>query len=119
MTATREQLAWAAGIFEGEGCISLLRRRSPRSDIHSVMVSMYMTDRDVIERFSEIVSIGHLTHGPFKKDTNLLGHVWQTGKFEHAQALIALLWPWLGDRRRARAVEVLQATHNTRSKKWA
>jgi hypothetical protein len=52
----RERLAWAAGIFEGEGSITRIRR----GDGFDLQISINMTDFDVLARFDEIVARGWL-----------------------------------------------------------
>lgn len=101
----REAWAWAAGLFDGEGCIVLDRSHAYR---RQVGLTLAMTDRDLVERFRDVVGGGTITirppdSGP-RKQTLV---VWRTGSFELSQYLIAALWPWLGERRRARAREVL------------
>lgn len=68
---------------------------------------MAMTDHDIVFRFADIMGFGRLTHRlpamtHYKSVLN-----WRAARFEHFQATIALLWPWLGVRRRARAKELL------------
>lgn len=109
----REQLAWAAGLFEGEGCLStrgksvnILRKYRDRG----LVAAMKMTDEDVIFRFKQIVGVGNIT-GPYNKIGKKTWWVWQAGSFEHVQALIAILWPWLCRRRKDRAKELLTLYH--------
>jgi len=42
------EIAWAAGLFEGEGTLNVYRRSSGKLQ---VQVRLGMTDRDVVERF--------------------------------------------------------------------
>jgi hypothetical protein len=94
-------IAWAAGLFEGEGCIT-------QSDIRLVL-RLKMTDRAVVVRFDDILQIGKV-YGPYSyalKD----GHprkpawVWVAAGDEAFDAL-ELLAPWLSERRLARAQEL-------------
>lgn len=97
----REDLAWAAGLFEGEGNVGLFQSRWSRLGITS-------TDRDVLEKFQAVFPAMGRIYGPYDQ-----GHKpfwsWQVSKFEHVQAIIAGIWPWLCSRRRARAADVLRA----------
>lgn len=100
----REDLAWAAGLFEGEGCFT-------RSN-GVPMCRLGSTDEDVIQKLRTIIGFGAIY--PFTR-TNPReggvpwkdGHEWATTNFEHTQAFIAAVWPWLGERRKARAHELL------------
>jgi len=101
-------LAWAAGIFEGEGCIYQYRGRGyqyPR-------LKVGMTDEDIVRRFHEIVGCGSVTrfNSPaHEKRGNKPVWVWTAGRTEDVARVAGMLWPWLGERRRAKAVEVLDA----------
>lgn len=66
-------VAWAAGIFEGEGSLSLAstgrplrdgsRRRTPRMQIG-------MTDLDVLEKFHKAVGLRGTIMGPYDRGAN-------------------------------------------------
>ena len=110
MIRAREDLAWAGGLFEGEGCFSIMTWHRKR---FRCSASLMMTDRDVMQRFVDVIGLGRLL-GPYEHSRGggrYLPHwKWQISGFEEVQALFAMLWPWLGKRRRTRAVEVLAAT---------
>ena len=93
-------LAWAAGLFEGEGTVSY--HGSP-------YVCMTTTDLDVLERFHAVMSFGTLV-GPY--EASYPGKTkpywrWQAYGLEKTQATIAYFWPYLGQRRRERYKEIL------------
>jgi hypothetical protein len=92
-------IAWAAGLFEGEGSISI----DKRNDVPALHMSM--TDKDVVERFAEIVGVGSITHRPYEPPLKEQW-AWQASGTNAVNVLNELL-PWLGARRRARAEEVL------------
>ena len=98
----REEVIWAGGLFEGEGCITVWQRAkyTPQPS-----AGLTMTDEDAVRRFADAVGFGSVRAD---KDR---GHkptwTWKATGFPSVQALVALLWPWLGQRRRARAKEVL------------
>lgn len=96
-------LAWAAGLFEGEGCFNVGFRQSGKI---IVQARLAMTDRDVVERFAAVVQVGHLT-GPRKKRVNeQLVYEWATQWGPGVLAVIQMLSPWFGNRRSAKALEV-------------
>lgn len=108
----REELAWAAGLFEGEGAVcwnaaGLGRRRA--------QACMSSTDEDVIRHFAAVVKVGRV-HGPYTKDGRKPVWKWVAAHFPATQAVVAMLWPWLGERRRATAVRVLRGARSTPSK---
>ena len=105
MKVSREDLAWASGLFEGKGCISGWTVDGHKRYFHTTLST---TDEDVIRKFHLIVGVGTVT-GPFQKAHYKPYWRFRTSSFEEGQALIAVLWSWLGTRRKAKAVEVLKA----------
>ena len=109
-------VAWAAGLFEGEGCIHLARptakRVQPRLEIR-------MTDQDVLERFCQVVERGSVQSRPYDQAPNSLKRVWKWGVYdcEGARHVLNLIWPHLGKRRKKKAEEVLHAIRHMQSKK--
>jgi hypothetical protein len=108
MSAQRDNLAWAAGLFEGEGSISIHQRRNG-------IVHLAMTDADVVERFAKVMGFGRIYHHPQDKRKATYKPLinWVAGSFEHVQAAIAMMWPWLGTRRQSRAIEVLRVAQTS------
>src|SRR5215472_5877824 len=107
MFKSREELAWAAGFFEGEGSFTLNRSRlQPRPQPH---LTISQVERAPLERFmAAIGGFGHI-YGPYVHD--LPGrrgaiHRYRMGRFEHVQATVCFLWPWLSAWRRKQAVSI-------------
>lgn len=93
-----ELVAWAAGIFEGEGSIVEQGR--------VVRLQVKMTDYDVIARLWTI--FGGRVYGPYKYDQGdgserKPAWVWISDGSDPA-AIAREMLPWLGERRRERAV---------------
>lgn len=115
--ATKDtDVAWAAGLFEGEGCVFLqhtgARIRNDGSTCREdgywyPRLGMSQTDLDVLERFVEIV--GGVVRGPYrgKDDRKPLYH-WASQK--NAVAVAQMLYPYLGYRRQGRMLEVFGET---------
>lgn len=103
MLYNKEDLAWAAGLFEGEGCFTVRTtgRPSPAAQVCS-------TDKDVVKRFKRIMGFGSIH--PYIKNggKNKTVWVWSASRFETFQATIALFWKRLSKRRKARAKEILK-----------
>ncbi len=99
---TREQLAWAAGFFEGEGCVSKGK--------HSRFIAINNTDLSMLERFHEALGVG-VVRGPYGPYANGVSKkpywTWSASNFEERQAAIAMLWEWLSERRRVQVVACL------------
>lgn len=101
-------VAWAAGLFEGEGCFSIVRVGTTGM---SFTASLYSTDRDVVERFGEVVGVGTVrekTKGPAWLDHHKTQWRWQAGA-DDAVTVARLLMPHLGTRRSKRGLELIEA----------
>lgn len=104
-TVNREELAWAAGFFDGEGCTMAtgLGKRWAR-------ISITQVDREVLDRFHRATfGLGEI-YGPY-------GYVKGQPQLRYTlygrpnvQAVIAALWPWLGTVKREQARRVLPGT---------
>lgn len=93
---SRESLAWAAGLFEGEGSIT---RRHLR---HTNLV-LAMTDEDVVRRFHEIIGHGKV-YGPYVNHSGVKPQWrWACTGAKNCIAVLAALWCFLGERRKQRA----------------
>ena len=107
---TESEMAWAAGLFEGEGCIGIIGHgASVGNRIRPwVKLTVQMTDRDVLERFFSIVESGgvslhHRANRPRHKDC----WSWQAGARSDVERILLAFLPWFGERRAAKAREAL------------
>lgn len=102
----REELAWAAGFYDGEGSTTLTSQGYPRMNIGQVW-----SNRRTLERFREAVGLGVL-YGPYDKRTELRPNNKPQGMlsiigFEEVQATVVMLWPFLDLDKRNQAKKVL------------
>jgi len=110
----REDLAWAAGLFEGEGSVYL----GITGTYKYPSLKLCTTDKDVIERFHRVVFKLGAIYGPYKYEvvrTPIWS--WETKKFEHIQCVLTLFWGWLGNRRRRKVYEVLSTMKKAYAKR--
>lgn len=96
-------IAWAAGLFEGEGCFSAGYRPSGKAYVVAVLS---MTDRDVVDRFMAIVGCGAIYLRPDARWNHQDTYMWRVQEAVQVRKVIAMLLPYLGERRRAKALEV-------------
>lgn len=99
------QIAWLAGLFEGEGCMSIAKNGGTRLTIR-------MTDRDVIERVNALLpgtKIQVVTPKPAKAYTNQpkTQYAWRISNPDQVRKILTMLLPHFGERRAAKAIEVL------------
>lgn len=103
MAMTRlTDIAWAAGLFEGEGTI--VAGRKPQY----IRLALGMTDRDVVERFASILGGAAQSWYPPRVQSSGRKRMWYwiaTG--QRAANVIRLLMPYLGERRSSRAAVAL------------
>ena len=117
MSERREALAWAAGIFDGEGCIGAISRPSGppgRRVPHLRMSVSQFHDPDVIERFAADLGIGTVAP-PRTRASGAQEWIWRAGGLENVQACIAMLWPWLSGPKRAQAAQAIESYHGRRA----
>ena len=96
--------AWMAGLFEGEGYISVRTdTKKPR-----VLLGLQMTDFDAVERFYATAGMGRL-HGPY--DQKGLGTKptlrWTTSARAEVETLLNRMWDGLCSRRQAKAIQAM------------
>lgn len=100
---TPAEIAWVAGLLEGEGCWS---RRSQGRNGWDIKLSM--SDEDVVYRLQGVTGVGTVNKG-----TSREGHKdmwdWTVSKKEHREWLTGLVYPWMGTRRKARIDEYIGA----------
>ena len=104
------RLAWAAGLFEGEGSIGI-RQDRPHANkklYRYLRLQLDTTDKDVLEKFFTVVGIGNLYGGASGYSTSgTIKPVWKwIVSGSKAVELINKLAPFLGKRRNARLQEV-------------
>ena len=107
-------LAWAAGLFEGEGCSWTSRNKNGTVKIG---LSVTSTDRDVLERFAAIVGgtgrVRARAKNPTRNAATKPVFQWTTQEREDVRRILRLMRPLLGERRAAKA-DVLLSIDFTR-----
>lgn len=105
--ASKEEIAWAAGLFEGEGCLTILHARYKDRVTPYPRIQMSNTDKDLLIRFSEVMRGGSI----YSKKTGALSKkpqwMWQIADKAGVKQAIETLYPWLSVKRQIRAKELL------------
>lgn len=107
---TREEIAWLAGIFEGEGhCRIQIVKNRPYPQ-----VIVDMTDEDIIRRLHSVSGVGRIK-GPFqpKPPAKKPRWTWYVTRGVDAKAFLEAILPWMGDRRINQIENVLQQIQTT------
>jgi hypothetical protein len=101
-------LAWAAGLFEGEGWLSSSIDTRRAGEARKYSAGLTTTDHDIAVRFGAIV--GWKVYGPYER--KLRPHHKTTWRVESCSLPVITetmrrLWPFLGQRRASKVAEVL------------
>jgi hypothetical protein len=99
-----EELAWAAGLFDGEGSVGTYGK-SGRSYFH-LRVSIGQQDRRVLDRFVSVVGLGK-TYGPYSTPHGKERWEYQIAGGT-AREVMDLIWPWLSEPKRLQAERAYQ-----------
>lgn len=100
-------IAWVAGIIEGEGCFNI-RRTAGKYPL--AICSVSMTDFDVIQRLHEVTGIGRVgslrvdKRGSQRKPTLN----WTVAKKRDMARLMLAVYPLMGERRRKKIAEAIE-----------
>ena len=95
-----KQIAWAAGLFEGEGCIT---KRSGGYD----KLQLNMTDFDVVRRFGSIVGVGQFHERKKDKPHHKPQLAWVCRNRDDIIRILSAFLPYFGDRRAYKALNIL------------
>lgn len=104
-----EDIAWAAGLFEGEGFFSQTMGPPRKDGSRSCYpeVGLVSADEDVLRRFHAIIGIGTVYHRKPETQRHKETWGWQVSSISRVSFVYALLKPYLGERRLARGQEVM------------
>lgn len=105
----REELAWAAGLWDGEGSCGVYERKDGRMRAGSqwslrVSVGQHH-DPEVLHRFRAIVGVGKV-YGPYSHPSGDRYVFQVVGK--NAIAVLDKIWPWLSGPKRCQAQAALE-----------
>lgn len=95
------ELAWAAGFFDGEGCISLANRKTKPS----LRVSVCQMDRRPLDRFHKALGGLGVVWEP-KPGMVSKACYWKTTT-DQAMAVLSLLWCYLSEPKREQTLRIL------------
>ena len=103
------QLMWAVGLFEGEGCITKASNRPG-----SFTMELWMSDKDIVERFHAAVGVGSLKERAKKRDPNhATMYGWTLYSRDLIRGLLNDMLPHFGHRRAHKALDVLDVLECT------
>lgn len=100
---TPEEIAWVAGILEGEGCFHV-----KRNWYNQPSITVDMTDEDILLRLAKFTEIGRV-YGPYEGVNKPKWH-WKVQRINDCIALCNAVLPWMGERRTEQINSLLEAT---------
>lgn len=111
---TEAELAWVAGLLEGEGCFTIANQRQWSRHYRYPVIACTMTDLDVIQRLHKLVGMGRVG-GPYGRAVRngtprKPQWKWQLQRRDQAAMLMRTLLPLMGERRANRIRYVLFMT---------
>lgn len=86
------ELAWCAGLMDGEGCISIYRFSNCRAGA-SVMLRLVMTDEICVRRFARILGVGIVRR--YVRPGRRPYYRWYCGRREEVGRVLSALRPYL------------------------
>lgn len=104
----KEELAWAAGFFDGEGCTTVTRCRPKLRAIDQerpqigLRSSIAQVEKDVLDRFCVAVGVGAV-RGPYQSRNNRQPHFQWNASNVDVVKMLDLLWPYLSNPKRVQA----------------
>lgn len=108
---TREiEVAWAAGLFEGEGCFTSSMRpikRGQEKRYKQYLCKLHSTDLDVLQKFHRIVKVGTIGVVRKAQEHHKQQWYWATSSQEDFRYIVDLFFGHLGKRRQLRAMELM------------
>jgi LAGLIDADG DNA endonuclease family protein len=90
-----------AGLFEGEGCITISHSRHRNGKLYSQpRLKLNMVDEDVVRRFHKALGIGHVCDEVPRRSNHKHQWSWYVSSKQDVAAALDMLMPWFGERRR-------------------
>jgi hypothetical protein len=108
---TESEIAWLAGIYEGEGCCKISSGRA-------IGVEIVMTDEDIIQRLHELTGVGYVHTLAQRNEKYKQVYKWNVGSADAVEFLTTIL-PWLGKRRSIRAKNAITNWQTNRKQSTA
>ena len=93
---TNERIAWAAGFFDGEGCVNLVRNSNRKSWYPELQVGN--VHKQSLERFRDIVGTGKIYARKIVRDYRQM-YVWVAAA-RQAEHALRLLTPYMITKRK-------------------
>jgi hypothetical protein len=102
------EIAWIAGLFEGEGSVGVYYNKRGTA---AVRLTIAQKTDEVLVRCYEILNMGHV-YGPYRiKGSQLM--LWAVSNIEDVYKVIQLIYPWLSQKRQVQCDVVVEYIKTT------
>lgn len=105
-TCATVDLAWAAGIIDGEGCVRLERRVQGVNPTFILTVIVANTDPRIVTRLAEIFGLGTIHGRKYSNPRNRPSFAWKVSS-RQAEHVLRLVAPYLVSKREQAEVGLL------------
>lgn len=105
------EVAWVAGIMEGEGYFYVGQRTAKDGSLYPIFnLRLNMTDRDIVDRFAAVVGMGTVRGPlPVQEAHHKPAYSWSICQRNEVACFCRAVLPWMGERRGARIGQILSA----------
>lgn len=112
---SEKDVAWFAGLFEGEGCLTFVTDR--KSGGGSWRLCLHSTDEDIVLRIQDLFG-GKVRLDTAHKKKTTYKPIWQWALYrkDEINKIVTVLYPYMGIRRKAKFDEFLAYYNNPVSK---
>jgi hypothetical protein len=86
------EIAWVAGLLEGEGCFSLTKAKN------RMYISCSMTDKDIIEKLYSLIKYGTVIKDKLRPNRKQV-YTWRMSNRREIDIFTSLIKPFMGARR--------------------
>lgn len=97
-----EQLAWAAGFFDGEGCFTASPGQANRQGVQRRYLKLQVAQKnpELLYKFKDIFGYGEV-YRYVRKSNGEPMHTYALGNVERVVGAASELWPYLGEQKKA------------------
>lgn len=109
---TREELAWCAGMIEGEGCVTRNITTPTGSKYNYWQLKVASTDLDVLENLQSILKVGRIYHQRVANEKHKEAWQYKVYRQKDLYAVLAAIYCFMLSRRKERITLALMEMSN-------
>jgi hypothetical protein len=85
-----QDLAYVAGLFDGEGCVTVSRHQTTTAFTHQAQITITNTDREILEWVQGLFGLGSIQVKPSYSDRHSAGYTWVASSRQARDFLLAV-----------------------------